>query len=544
MSKNLDRNVPEPDISGRKNSFITRNTVFFLCGIGIIGFFVRMYYFPFDIPIIHDSIDYFSYAVVVSQQGHFPLGWELSNNGWPAFLSIFYAISNDGGIWEFIYIQRMLTVIISVLTIIPVYLLCTRFVATKYALIGSTLFIIDPRILANSFLGLTETSFVLLGSLALFLFLSKDIKVVFSSFGVLALFTMIRYEGIFLLIPFLVFFFIRFKYQKKIFLKFLGVVGIFILILLPMTHFRIEATGQDGIISAISLGGADYISKHIIQGIPDEDDKLYGSDGEENRITKFVTTGISSLLKYLGWVMIPIFIFFVPVGFFIFLRSHNDKIKFIIFSMIFLLIPAFYAYGRGIEETRYLYILFPIFCIFSSFTIMKLENKITKKGLFTTLIICGIFIGSIGAYDYQKIDYNHEKESFLIAKDVQKIAGGINHYVPNSKYIHIAEIENNWPVIPLPKENNYDQTYQIKKISPANFSTLVEYIEGSKNKGLTHIVSDGKQNEVEFLNNVFYDEKKFPYLIKEYDSHDKGFQYHVKVFKIDFEKFLELSIKN
>ena len=45
-----------------------------------------------------------------------------------------------------------------------------------------------------------------------------------------------------------------------------------------MTHFRIEATGQDGIISAISLGGADYISKHIIQGIPDEDDKLYGSD--------------------------------------------------------------------------------------------------------------------------------------------------------------------------------------------------------------------------------------------------------------------------
>ena len=99
-------------------------------------------------------------------------------------------------------------------------------------------------------------------------------------------------------------------------------------------------------------------------------------------------------------------------------------------------------------------------------------------------------------------------------------------------------------VIPLPKENNYDQTYQIKKISPANFSTLVEYIEGSKNKGLTHIVSDGKQNEVEFLNNVFYDEKKFPYLIKEYDSHDKGFQYHVKVFKIDFEKFLELSIKN
>ena len=377
---------------------------------------------------------------------------------------------------------------------------------------------------------------MLLGSLALFLFLSKDIKVVFSSFGVLALFTMIRYEGIFLLIPFLVFFFIRFKYQKKIFLKFLGVVGIFILILLPMTHFRIEATGQDGIISAISLGGADYISKHIIQGIPDEDDKLYGSDGEENRITKFVTTGISSLLKYLGWVMIPIFIFFVPVGFFIFLRSHNDKIKFIIFSMIFLLIPAYYAYARGIEETRYLYVLFPIFCVFSSFTLMKLYDMVPRKWL-GTLLICGILIGSVMFLDYQKVDYEHERESYLIAKEIKAIAGGINHYATGSKYIHIAEIEHNWPVIPLPKETPYDQTYEIKKISPNKFSTLVEYIQSSKDKGLTHIVSDGNQDTAKFLNDVFYDEKRFPYLIKEYDSQDQGFQYHVKVFKIDYKSF-------
>ena len=544
MSKNLDRNVSEPDISGRKNSFITRNAVFFLCGIGIIGFFVRMYYFPFDIPIIHDSIDYFSYAVVLSQQGHFPIGWELSNNGWPAFLSIFYTISHDGGMWEFIYIQRMLTVVISVLTIIPVYLLCTRFVPTRYAIIGSTFFIMDPRIISNSFLGITETSYVFLGALALFLFLSKDVRVVFASFGILALFTMIRYEGIFLLVPFLIFFLIRFRARKRVFLKFLAVIMIFVLILLPMAHLRTEATGKDGIISAISFGGADYISKHIVQGIPDQDDALYGPDAEENRITKFITTGITSLVKYLGWVMIPIFMFFVPVGLFVFLRSHNGKIMFIVSSIIFLLIPAFYAYGRGIEETRYLYILFPIFCIFSSFTIMKLGEKFRREKLVGTLVVCGILISSIGFLDYEKIDYEYEKESYLIAKEIKAIAGGINHYVTGSKYIHIAEIEHNWPVIPLPKETPYDQTYEIKKISPNKFSTLVEYIQSSKDKGLTHIVSDGNQDTAKFLNNVFYDEKRFPYLIKEYDSREHGFQYHVKVFQIDFEKFIEFSIRN
>ena len=536
MSKNLDRNISESDTTRRKNFGITRNSVFFLCGICMVGFFVRMYYFPFDIPIIHDSIDYFSYAVVLSQQGHFPIGWELSNNGWPAFLSIFYTISHDGGMWEFIYIQRMLTVVISVLTIIPVYLLCTRFVPTRYAIIGSTFFIMDPRIISNSFLGITETSYVFLGALALFLFLSKDVRVVFASFGILALFTMIRYEGIFLLVPFLIFFLIRFRARKRVFLKFLAVIMIFVLILLPMAHLRTEATGKDGIISAISFGGADYISKHIVQGIPDQDDALYGPDAEENRITKFITTGITSLVKYLGWVMIPIFIFFVPVGFFIFLRSHNDKIKFIIFSMVFLLIPAYYAYARGIEETRYLYVLFPIFCVFSSFTLMKLYDMVPRKWL-GTLLICGILIGSVMFLDYQKIDYEYERESYLIAKEIKAIAGGINHYVTGSKYIHIAEIEHDWPVIPLPKETPYDQTYEIKKISPSKFSTLVEYIQSSKDKGLTHIVSDGNQDTAKFLNDVFYDEKRFPYLIKEYDSQDQGFQYHVKVFKIDYKSF-------
>ena len=203
-----------------------------------------------------------------------------------------------------------------------------------------------------------------------------------------------------------------------------------------------------------------------------------------------------------------------------------------------MLIPAFYAYARGIEETRYLYFIFPIFCVFSSFTLMKLYDMIPRKWL-GTLLICGILIGSVMFLDYQKVDYEHERESYLIAKEITKIASGINHYNPESKYIHIAEIEQNWPIIPLPKETPYDQTYEIKKISPYKYSTLEDYIQSSEDKGLTHIVSDGKQHAkmTRFLNDVFYDEKKFPYLIKEYDSQDQGFQYHVKVFKIDYKSF-------
>ena len=526
MSKNLDRNVSEPDISGRKNSFITRNSVFFLCGIGIIGFFVRMYYFPFDIPIIHDSIDYFSYAVVVSQQGHFPLGWELSNNGWPTFLSIFYAISNDGGIWEFIYIQRMLTVVISVLTIIPVYLLCTRFVPTKYAIIGSTFFIMDPRIISNSFLGITETSYVFLGALALFLFLSKRFPIILISFFTLALCSTIRYEGFLLFIPFVIIFFIRFRKDKKIILKIFLLIGIFFLTITPMMLFTYEATGNDGIISPI-FGGMGYVDRVAIQGQLDIEDSNYDSNEGKGKLLTFMTVGLTNLLKYMGWVLIPTFVFFVPLGFFIILKKRDFKTSTIFLVGIVMLIPAFYAYARGIEETRYLYFIFPIFCVFSSFTLMKLYDMVPRKWL-GTLLICGILIGSVMFLDYQKVDYEHERESYLIAKEITKIASGINHYNPESKYIHIAEIEQNWPIIPLPKE------------TPYKYSTLEDYIQSSEDKGLTHLVIKKEGNHVKFLEDIFHNEEKYSYLIKQYDSSEYGFDFKIKMYEIDYIQFKKI----
>ena len=68
---------------------------------------------------------------------------------------------------------------LSVLTIIPVYLLCKKFVKNEYALLGAGIFVLEPRIIQNSLLGITEPLYIILGSISLLFFLSN--KIVYSS---------------------------------------------------------------------------------------------------------------------------------------------------------------------------------------------------------------------------------------------------------------------------------------------------------------------------------------------------------------------------
>jgi hypothetical protein len=55
--------------------------------------------------------------------------------------------------------------------------------------------------------------------------------------------------------------------------------------------------------------------------------------------------------------------------------------------------------------------------------------------------------------------------------------------------------------------------------------------------GISHLVTDDNQNRPEFIRDVFKNEDNYPYLKKIFDSADFNFNYSVKIFEIDFEKF-------
>jgi len=76
------------------------------------------------------------------------------------------------------------------------------------------------------------------------------------------------------------------------------------------------------------------------------------------------------------------------------------------------------------------------------------------------------------------------------------------------------------------------------KISPLGYSNLNEFIVENKEKGLDHLVVDNRGNGPQYIQKIFSNEKNYPYLEKIFDSKQSGYNYHVKIFRINYE-FLE-----
>ena len=137
--------------------------------------------------------------------------------------------------------------------------------------------------------------------------------------------------------------------------------------------------------------------------------------------------------------------------------------------------------------------------------------------------------GSIRYSDWYCV-VTFENEAFEITKIVLEKANGINestHHI--SKYAPTAEsfLEDN--IIPQ------KDFFVLQRLSPFSSEDLSEYLLNSKESGLTHLVID-ESTEPDFLKEIFFNENKYEFLTKEFDSAELNFKYHVKIFKIDYAK--------
>ena len=545
----------------------TKKPIVFLALIGFAGLFLRLVYFPYDVPLFNDSQGYFWYAIDMSILNQLPSGHSIVNNGWPSFLSIIFQTMDSNYFLDYHNMQRFVGTVFSVATIFPVYFLCSMYFKKSYSLLGAALFVFEPRLIQNSFAGTPESMYVFLMALLLFLFLSNNFKKVYLAFGILALLALVRYEGLLMIIPISIVFFIRFRKQKRDLIKYIICISIFILILAPAAYFKTETMGPRMDAFSHISAGPEYYQASI--------------QDNSSALTDFLYLGSINLIKFLGWALIPSFIIFVPLGIIFIFKSLDYKKIIIILSILIMLIPAFYGYSREFQEMKYLYVLYPIFCVLACFTFKIFLEKFHRKNLIFCMIIGGIIFSSIIFVEWKAMDNEHYREAYEILTEIgqkeMKINKEFGRYGPEFTYLSWITLHNvdEFPVLKKelpPKKISTtsqpnatpvwnEQTKQVEQVyigieeseeyhNPL-IDNLIDYFQVLKKQKITHLISD-ENNMSQLINNelrlhltdIFNHENKYPFLVKEYDSKENGFNYHVKLFKIDYNLYNEWVNEN
>ena len=530
------------------NVIYKNNNLFFLLILIVVSLSIRLYYLPFEIPITFDGIDYFSFAFEVSKTQKFPTGILHTNDGWPLFLSPIFSIIGNSDFMSLVHAQRITSIVISTLTIIPVYILAKKFVSSKYALIGAGIFVFDPKLIENSILGITEPIYLLLVSFVLVFALVKNKKLFFISFILLALASIVRYEALLFVIPLSIIFFLRFRNERFSYLKYSLFICIFILILIPVATLRLDSNNMDGLTSHVF----DAVITSSENTVIDKQTSPQYIDVHGNITDVTISSSFFNTIKFLGYVTIPFFLFFLPFGIYNLLKTRNVGILHLIIFGIFMTLPALYAYGRDIQDYRYLFILFPIFCVISAYGL-----NLTKKILnwkYILIILTVIIVSSFLLLDYNQPDHVFEKEIYVVTKKIVNDATGVNSY--GGGFFKVAILEQNWPnslplrYIPTQYEaslginvtNEYD--LHPPRISSEGFETLEDYIYNSEDKGLSHIVLL-ENNRSPLLDDVFINYENYSYLKKTFDSSDYNFENKIIILKIDYSIFdKQLKIKD
>jgi len=514
-------------MSEQKTFIKLESSVTILIILIILAFVIRLYFLPFEVPIRQDAAEYFAYAFTMSSNGHFPAGYIINNFGWSTFVSLFFSATDFSEMLDLMNLQRIVSISISVFTAIPIYFLVNVFFKREVAILSTTIFLFSSHIIENSILGVIEPFFILWITLTIMFTFYNRGKFFYISFIFAAIATFVRYEGLLIVIPVLLSFLIKRDFNKTQITKlFVGIA--FFLIILTSFYMLENEDGEKlpvlNLIPEIVLG---YFFPVIIGSDFDPDDQFFG-ESEDKKSQVFIYNASFSFGKYLIWVLLPSTILFIIMSLILIPKKiTKNKIIFLIFG-IFVIIAAIWAYGRGIQDPRYLLVLFPILCLLSGYSFNYLIRKYSfKKILIVT--VSGVLVLSFMFTD-NRIDNEFNRDMFDAAIFLVNVADGVNEYEGNS-YVKSAELKKSWPDLP-PLTDVNSMVVKMKKIPVSEYNNLLNFINDGKSKNLSHIlVSD--LEEKEFLSDILYNERKYTFLEKVYESDSLR---KIKVFEINYSK--------
>jgi hypothetical protein len=139
------------------------------------------------------------------------------------------------------------------------------------------------------------------------------------------------------------------------------------------------------------------------------------------------------------------------------------------------------------------------------------------------------------------VDVDHELEAYEMAQLIADRVEGTYQYNSESGYLSLVKLNqiNEFPV----NSEEYEGAGPVR-ILRTTFSTMDEYIEHGRIHGVTDLILDGGDRSPKLFNDIFYEKEKYSFLIEKFNSKDYGYNYLVKIYRIDFKEFDRLKIEN
>ena len=516
-------------------------------------------------PISEDTYVYILAAFSIingdfSQPDTKPLGWSI-------LLSPFYLFDDSTDLLHYVNIARILSIAISTITILPMYILARRFFDEKYSLVASCLFAFEPHLINNSTLGLSEPLFILAIILTSIFILQKNHSWYFyMSFLLAGITWWIRVNGLITLVILSIIFFIVYKSSSKNFVKYLLCIVIFVLVASPMLIQKYDQFG-DPLYFAISDNYFAGDQKHFALNtkyIEYSASDYIQDNGIIGFLERFGLTGLSNMASSLLKMLFPYLIILVPFGILFSLRSFaqdKDYIKSIWVLMLITLGSVVMQFSIA-SDMRFIYHIFPFLIILSTIAIQRVVKyglstfsfSDKQKNFFLIGVICVIIILS-GMFmlrvDTQDKILNQERIEFteILTKNFGGKVLGVGDSIRLLTYTQLYDSPN------LFKEFK-TSTYDFVVGGQSNIfahgmerivlyaESLDELIQIGKEYDLKYIVINENANtdkiiRYPYLTNLYDEGEKYPFLTKVLDTKEIGFKkFKVKVFEINYDKFI------
>ena len=549
------------------NRMTKKNIILFLIIIGTISLGLKLYTVDFTVLPNEDAFEYVLIAFA-HNNGDFT-EHPRKTFGWTIFVSPFFQLIDSNNFLDYVNITRGLGLAISIITIVPMYILSRKFFDDKYSLCATGLFAFEPHLNYLAWQGLTEQLYILAIILSMYFILNRNSNYSYLSFLTIGLLWWVRWQGAIMLLVASIIFFKIFKKTPKLFVKYSICLSITLVIVSPMLLDRYEQFGDPLYFSQnerLFLGDYASILAYNMKDVEYSAFDYIDDNGFGKFIGNFVLVGIYNLLLTLFKMSLPYLIVFLPFGIIFSLRAFDQEKKYIQSNWIIILgtlIP-FIVYFAILPEKRLIYHVYPFLIILAIIPLQRFVeyglstfsyNERQKKIVLVSIMAVVLILSSFYTLRYDLPDPELNDEKILFAETIDgKFEGRILDAGDTLQGLNYVHATNPLGVFKNYKIHNNISTDFMEEFNSENRNlkpiqlyakSLEDFIEVSYEYELNYIsINKNGVSDVfyPYLDEIYENEEEFSYLTKVFDTEQDGFEkLKVKVFEINYEIFHDLD---